>query len=114
VGGVIPVVLVRERDRWVAYFATDPELSVASILEAVSDRSAMEQVFCDVKEVHGAGQQQLRHAWANVGALNLIRWWHTLVEMNRQGAPQIGSCDTPCWPSKPSWSRRARLDRDEG
>jgi hypothetical protein len=49
VGGVIRVVLVREPDRWVAYFATDPDLSVASILGAVSDRSALEQVFHDVK-----------------------------------------------------------------
>ena len=81
VGGVIRVVLVREVDRWVAYFATDPELSVASILEAVADRGALEQVFHDVKEVHGAGQQQLRHVWANVGAWNLIAWWYTLVEL---------------------------------
>ena len=58
VGGVIRVVLVREPDRWVAYFSTDPDLSVASILETVADRSALEQVFDDVKEVHGAGQQQ--------------------------------------------------------
>ena len=41
----------------------------------------MELVFHDVKEVHGAGQQQLRHVWANVGAWNLIGWWHTLVEL---------------------------------
>ena len=33
VGGVIRVVLVREPDRWVAYFSTDPDLSVASILD---------------------------------------------------------------------------------
>src|SRR5262249_31964347 len=44
VGGVIRVVLVREVDRWVAYFSTDPDLSVASILETVADRSALEQV----------------------------------------------------------------------
>ena len=50
VGGVIRVVLVREPDRWVAYFSTDPDLSVASILETVADRSALEQVFHDVKE----------------------------------------------------------------
>ena len=81
VGGVIRVVLVREPDHWVAYFSTDPDLSVASILETVADRSALEQVFHDVKEVHGAGQQQLRHVWANVGAWNLIGWWHTLVEL---------------------------------
>ena len=41
VGGVIRVVLVREPDRWVASFSTDPDLSVASILETVADRSAL-------------------------------------------------------------------------
>jgi hypothetical protein len=50
VGGVIRVVLVRAPDRWVAYFSTDPDLSVAPILETVADRSALEQVFHDVKE----------------------------------------------------------------
>ena len=74
--------------RWVAYFSTDPDLSVASILETVADRSALEQVFHDVKEVHGAGQQQLRHVWANVGAWNLIGWWHTLVELWAWDRPQ--------------------------
>ena len=81
VGGVIRAVLVRQPDRWVAYFSTHPDLSVASILATVSDRSALEQVFHDVKEVHGAGQQQLRQEWANVGAWNLIGWWHALVEL---------------------------------
>jgi DDE superfamily endonuclease len=93
VGGVIRVVLVREVDRWVAYFSTDPELSVATILETVADRSALEQVFHDVKEVHGAGQQQLRHVWANVGAWNLIGWWHTLVELWAWERPESRSCD---------------------
>jgi DDE superfamily endonuclease len=92
-GGVIRVVLVREPDRWVAYFATDPGLSVATILEAVADRSALEQVFHDVKEVPGAGQQQLRHVWANVGAWNLIGWWHTLVELWAWDRPASRSCD---------------------
>jgi hypothetical protein len=45
---------------------------MAAILGAVADRSALEQVFHDVEEVHGAGQQQLPHMWANVGAWNLI------------------------------------------
>src|SRR5262249_22364565 len=104
VGGVIRVVLVREVDRWVAYFATDPELSAASILEAVADRSALEQVFHDVKEVHGAGQQQLRHVWANVGAWNLIGWWHTLVELWAWDRPESRSCDR----SDSPWDRVAR------
>jgi DDE superfamily endonuclease len=104
VGGVIRVVLVREPDRWVAYFSTDPELSVASILEAVADRAALEQVFHDVKEVHGAGQQQLRHVWANVGAWNLIGWWHTLVELWAWDRPASRSCDRRDW----AWDKGER------
>lgn len=62
-------------------FCTDPESSVGDILEAVADRAAIEQVFHDVKEVLGAGQQQLRNVWTNVGAWNLLLWLHTLVEL---------------------------------
>jgi hypothetical protein len=118
VGGMIRVVLVREPDRWVAYFATDPELSVAALLEAVADRSALEQVFHDVKEVHGAGQQQLRHVWANVGAWNLIGWWHTLVELwawDREHAQLCDRSDSP-WDRKerrPSHANRCQQLRRE-
>ncbi len=66
---------------------------MASILETVADRSALEQVFHDVKEVHGAGQQQLRHVWANVGAWNLIGWWHTLVELWAWDRSKSQSCN---------------------
>jgi hypothetical protein len=104
VGGVIRVVLVREVDGWVAYFSTDPELSVVAILETVADRSALEQVFHDVKEVHGAGQQPLRHLWANVGAWNLISWWHTLVELWAWDRPQTRLCDR----SDSPWDKKAR------
>jgi hypothetical protein len=104
VGGVIRVVLVREVDRWVAYFSTDPGMSVASILETVADRCALEQVFHDVKEVHGAGQQQLRHVWANVGAWNLITWWHTLVELWAWDRSKSRSCDR----SDSPWDRAER------
>ena len=118
VGGVIRVVLVREVERWVAYFSTDPDLSVAAILEAVADRSALEQVFHDVKEVHGAGQQQLRHVWANVGAWNLIGWWHTLVELwawNRPQARLRDRSDSP-WDKperRPSHANRCQELRRE-
>ena len=118
VGGVIRVVLVREVESWVAYFSTDPDLSVAAILEAVADRSALEQVFHDVKEVHGAGQQQLRHVWANVGAWNLIGWWHTLVELwawNRPHARLRDRSDSP-WDKperRPSHANRCQELRRE-
>jgi DDE superfamily endonuclease len=80
-GGVIRVVLVRERDGWAAFFCTDPEAGVADILAAVADRGALEQAFHDLKEVWGAGQQQLRRVWANVGAYHLNLWLHTLTEV---------------------------------
>ena len=80
-GGRIRVVLVKEPDRWVAFFCTDAAASVTAILEAVADRAAVEQDFHDVKEVHGVGQAQLRNYWANVAAYHLGLWLHTLIEL---------------------------------
>jgi hypothetical protein len=80
-GGLIRVVLVRERDGWVAFFCTQPEATVAQILEAVADRAAIEQNFHDLKEVHGTGQQQVRHYWANIAVYHLNLWLHTLIEL---------------------------------
>ena len=37
-GGVIRVVLVQEADGWRAYFCTEPEATVAEVLEAAADR----------------------------------------------------------------------------
>lgn len=81
VGGSIRVVIVREEHGWFAWFCTDPKASVAEILEAVADRGAIEQLFHDVKEVHGAGKQQTRHVWASVGAWNLLLWLFTMIEL---------------------------------
>jgi DDE superfamily endonuclease len=81
-GGLIRVVLVTEDDgQWRAYFCTHTEATVAEILEAVADRSALEQVFHDVKEVHGVGQAQTRNYWTNVAVYHVNLWWHTLIEL---------------------------------
>jgi DDE superfamily endonuclease len=79
--GLIRVVLVREEAGWIPFFCTDPNASVCQILQAVADRSAIEQDFHDLKEVHGAGQQQVRNLWSNVGVFNLNLWLHTLTEL---------------------------------
>ena len=80
--GLIRVVIVKEDDgAWRAYFCTDASASVAEILEAVADRSTLEQVFHDVKEVHGVGQAQTRNYWSNVGVYHMKIWWHTLIEL---------------------------------
>jgi hypothetical protein len=47
----------------------------------VADRSAMEQNFHDVKEVHGAGEQLVRNVWCNVACWNLCLRLHTTVEL---------------------------------
>jgi hypothetical protein len=80
-GGQIRVVLVKEEEGWVAFFGTDPNATPAEILELVSDRNSLEQTFKDVKEVWGAGQQQLRNLDANVGAWHMNLWAYTMVEL---------------------------------
>lgn len=81
IGGVIRVVIVREKDRWEAFFCSDRNATVPEILECFADRSSIEQVFHDIKEVWGAGQQQVRNLFTNVACYHLNLWMHTLVEL---------------------------------
>ena len=88
-GGVIRVVIVKRSeqlfgespDKWVAYFCTAASVGAETIIAAVADRSAIEQNFHDVKEVHGSGQQQVRNVWCSLACWNLCLWLHTLVEL---------------------------------
>jgi hypothetical protein len=81
ISGQIRVVIVRfEDDSWVPYFCTETEAAVSDILEAVAARWAIEEHFHDVKEVWGAGQQQVRNVWSNIGCWHLNQWVYTLVE----------------------------------
>jgi hypothetical protein len=79
-GGLIRVVLVAEPDGWVAFFCTKPEATAEEVLEAAADRNALEQTFKDVKEVWGAGQQQVRNVHSNEACFNLNLWMYSLVE----------------------------------
>jgi hypothetical protein len=97
-GGVIRVVLVKEDHGWFAFFCTDPAATVAEILEAFADRATIEQDFHDIKEVWGAGQQQVRNIWTNVAVYHLNLWMHTLVELwswRRQRAALGDRRDSP-------------------
>jgi hypothetical protein len=40
-----------------------------------------EEHFHDVKEVWGAGEQQVRSVWSNIGCWHLNQWLFTLVEL---------------------------------
>lgn len=110
-GGAIRVVIVRETDGWVAFFATDPNATVAQILEAVADRAAIEQDFHDLKEVHGAGQQQVRNYWANVAAYHLNLWLHTLIELWAWNRPHAELCDRSHSPWDDPERRPSHADR---
>lgn len=126
VGGTIRVVIVKRSPQlfgdcpspWVAFFCTDSTVSAATIIEAVADRSAIEQNFHDVKEVHGAGQQQVRNVWSNVACWNLCLWLHTIVELwswRRSGTTLRSRGDRP-WddPSRrPSHADRLKTLRKQ-
>jgi hypothetical protein len=79
-GGVIRVVLVDEPAGWRAYFCTDTSASVADILMTIADRFSLEIAFRECKQVVGAGQQQVRFFWANVGAFHVCLWTYTMTE----------------------------------
>jgi hypothetical protein len=82
VGGVVRVVLLEfSRGNWAAYVSTDTELNVELILRTVADRWAIEEYFHDVKEIWGAGEQQVRNVWSNVGCWNLCGWLYAMVEL---------------------------------
>ena len=111
VGGVIRVVLVKESHGWFAYFCTKADASVQEILEAVADRAAIEQNFHDLKEVHGAGQQQLRNYWANIAAYHVTLWWHTLIEVWAWHQPQKKLTDRSASPWDDPTRRPSHADR---
>ena len=97
-GGVIRVVIVKEDHGWFPFFSTDPNATAVEIVESFADRATIEQDFHDVKEVWGAGQQQVRNIWTNVAVYHLNLWMHTLVELwawNRTHAQLCNRRDSP-------------------
>ena len=112
------MVLVKEDHGWYAFFCTDPDACVLEIIEAFADRATIEQDFHDVKEVWGAGQQQVRNIWTNLAVFNLILWMHTLVELwswNKTHQQLSDRSDSP-WDDaerRPSHANRRKALRQE-
>lgn len=97
-GGAIRVVIVQERTGPQFFYCTDLAASPREIVETFADRAAIEQVFHDVKEVWGSGQQQVRNLWANIAVWNINLWLHTLVELwawNKPGTDLVHRTDSP-------------------
>ena len=113
-GGAIRVVLVQEEDdgdNWRAYFCTKPEATVEEILEAAAQRTAIEQTFKDVKEVWGAGQQQVRNLHANVGCFNLNSWMYSVVEAWAWAVPEEELVDREKSPWDWEYRRPSHADK---
>jgi hypothetical protein len=110
-GGVIRVVLVREEGDWLPYFCTDPAATAAEVLEAMADRGAEEQTFKDVKEVWGAGQQQVRDLFSNEGCFNLNLWLYSLVEAWAWDKPEEGLVDRSACPWDSAPRRPSHADK---
>jgi hypothetical protein len=97
-GGAVRVVIVKEKNGPGFFYCTDTSAGVAEILEAYADRSSIEQVFHDVKEVWGSGQQQVRNLWTNIAVWHLNLWVYTLVELwgwNRPAKELVHRGDSP-------------------
>jgi hypothetical protein len=118
VGGVVRVVLVKEEHGWYAFYGTDPQAGAVEIIEAFADRATIEQDFHDIKEVWGAGQQQVRNIWTNLATYNLNLWMHTLVELWAWNRPHEQICDRSDSPwdnaqRRPSHANRRKALRQQ-
>jgi hypothetical protein len=109
--GAIRVVIVQEQIGPHYFFCTDTQAAVQEILETFADRAAIEQDFHDIKEVWGAGQQQVRYLWANIGAYHLNLWMHTLVELWAWRRWHSTLCDRGDSPWKDPTKRPSHADR---
>jgi hypothetical protein len=110
-GGVIRVVIVEEEHDWFPFFSTDPNATAVEIIEAFADRATIEQDFHDVKEVWGAGQQQVRNIWTNLAVYHLNLWMHTLAELRSWERPHEELCDRSQSPWDDANRRPSHADR---
>jgi hypothetical protein len=110
-GGAIRVVLVDEPAGWRAYFCTDVEATVADILGAVADRFSLETAFREVKQVVGAGQQQVRHVWASVGSFLTCLWTYTMTEAWAWCRPEEALVDRTASPWDDPTRRPSHADK---
>jgi hypothetical protein len=110
-GGMIRVVIVAEPTGPQYFFCTDPTATAQEIMEMFADRAAIEQDFHDVKEVGGAGQQQVRVLWSNIGCFCLNLWLHTMVELWAWTKSKAEICDRTASPWDDPSRRPSHADR---
>ena len=118
VGGVVRVVLLEHASgTWAAYLSSDTSMTAEAILKIVSDRWSIEEHFHDVKEIWGAGEQQVRNVWSSIGCWHVCGWLYALTELESWDEPSeslVDRSDRP-WDNpdrRPSHNdRRRRIAR---
>ena len=111
-GCMVQVLVVREgKNCFRAFMCTDLTASAVEILEAVADRYAIEQNFSDIKEIEGAGQQQVRTLDSNIGAFHLNVWLHSMVELWAWNKPAKVLCDRSSSPWDDVFRRPSHSDK---
>ena len=111
-GCMVQVLVVREgKNCFRAFMCTDLTASAVEILEAVADRYAIEQNFSDIKEIEGAGQQQVRTLDSNIGAFHLNVWLHSMVELWAWNKPAKVLCDRSNSPWDDVFRRPSHSDK---
>jgi hypothetical protein len=110
-GGLIRVVIVKEEEGWFPFFSLKAEASAAEVLEAMADRSSLEQMNKDVKEVWGADEQQVRNVQSNEGCFNINLWMYTLVEAWAWDKEESEVVDRSACPWDREWRRPSHADK---
>src|SRR5262249_30116106 len=67
--------------------------------------------FVRLQEVVGAGQQQVRFVWANVGASHVCLWTFTMTEALAWSRPGEEWVDREAWPWDDPNRRRSHADK---
>ena len=111
---VLVLIVLEGKGCWRTFMCTNLSATAKEILEAVADRSAIEQNFHDLKEIEGVGQQQVRNFWANVGAFHLNMWVHTMVELWAWNKPAAAISDRNDSPWDNGDRRPSHADRCAG
>ena len=89
----------------------------AAVVDAVCARRRcarrwpIEEQFHDVKEIWGAGQQQVRNVWSSIACWNLNGWLDTLVELSSWEACQTELTDRGDRPRDNPDRRPSHADR---
>ena len=84
---------------------------VADILTTIANRISLEIAFWDCKEIVGAGQQQVRFIWANIGAFHICLWTFTMTEAWAWGRKQEELVDRSASPWESSTRRPSHADK---